>query len=62
MVWANCVSEDRGDGALVLIPPDVSKIRLVTSVPTALVASVTRYNAGCAIPERMRLRVAMACW
>ena len=59
MDWANCMSEDRGDGALILIPPDVSKTRLVTSLPTALVASITRHNARSAAAERMRLRLAL---
>ena len=35
------------------------KTRLVTSLPVGLVAAVTRHNAGCAVPERMRLRVAL---
>lgn len=59
ITWANCVTEDRGDGALILIPPDVAKTRLVTSLPLGLVTAVTRHNAGCAVPERMRLRVAL---
>jgi hypothetical protein len=59
IVWANCLSEDRGDGALILIPPDVPKTRLVTSLPTGFVAAVSRYNTRCAAPERMRLRVAL---
>jgi tetratricopeptide (TPR) repeat protein len=59
IVWANCVSEDCGDGVLILIPPDVSKTRLVTSLPAGLAAAVARHNAGCAEPERMRLRVAL---
>lgn len=59
IAWANCVSEDRGDGALILIPPDVAKTRLVTSLPAGLVAEITRHNAGSAAPERMRLRVAL---
>jgi len=59
IAWANCVSEDRGDGALILIPPDVPKTRLVTSVPAGLVAAVTRHSGGCAAPERMRLRMAL---
>jgi hypothetical protein len=57
--WAHCVSEDRGDGALILVPPDAPKTRLVTRLPTGLVAAITRHNAGCAVPERMRLRVAL---
>ncbi len=59
VVWAKCVSEDRGDGALILIPPDVPKIRLVTSLPGRLAAAVSWHNARYAIPERMRLRVAL---
>ena len=57
--WESCVSEDRGDGALILIPPEVPKTRLVTSLPGMLAAAVSRHNAGCSVPERMRLRVAL---
>jgi len=57
IVGVNC--EDRGDGALILIPPDVPKTRLVTSLPTRLMAAIARHNAGRAEPERMRLRVAL---
>jgi hypothetical protein len=39
IAWADCVSEDRGNGALILIPPDVPKTRLVTRLPTGLVAA-----------------------
>src|SRR5215831_19073094 len=59
IAWAKCVSEDRGDGALILVPPDVPKARLVTSLPAGLVAAVNRHNAGCAEQERMRLRMAL---
>ncbi len=57
--WESCVSEDRGDGALILIPPEVPKTRLVTGLPVMLAAAVSRHNAGCSVPERMRLRVAL---
>jgi tetratricopeptide (TPR) repeat protein len=57
--WGNCVSEDRGDGALILIPPEIPKAYLVTSLPGMLAAAVSRHNAGCARPEQMRLRVAL---
>ena len=59
IAWDSCVSEDRGDGALILIPPDVSKARLLTSLPGMLAAVVSRHNARCTRPERMRLRVAL---
>ena len=59
IAWEHCVSEDRGDGALILVPPDVPKTRLLTGLPGILAAAVSRHNAECAQPERMRLRVAM---
>jgi tetratricopeptide (TPR) repeat protein len=57
--WDSCVSEDRGDGALILVPPEVPKTLLVAALPGLLAAAVSRHNAGCTVPERMRLRVAM---
>jgi hypothetical protein len=56
--WDSCVSEDQGDGAIILIPPEVPKTRLVTSLPGVLAAVVGRRNAGGSVLERMRLRVA----
>src|SRR5262245_49244498 len=34
--WKDCYHEDRGDGALILIPPEVSKNLLVASWPVEL--------------------------
>ena len=57
--WDSCVSEDRGDGALILIPPEVPKTRLVAGLPGLLAGAVYRHNTGSGVPERMRLRVAL---
>lgn len=57
--WDNCANEDRGDGALILIPPEVPKAHLVASLPGALAGAVSRHNAGSSAPERIRLRVAL---
>jgi tetratricopeptide (TPR) repeat protein len=57
--WERCVSEDRGDGALILVPPEVPKACLVTGLPGLLAAAVSRHNAGRAGPEQMRLRMAV---
>jgi tetratricopeptide (TPR) repeat protein len=57
--WDSCVSEDRGDGALILIPPEIPKALLVTGLPDLLAAAVGRHNAECAGPQRMRLRMAL---
>ena len=59
MEWETCESEDRGDGALILVPPEIPKAYLVTTLPGMLVAAVSRHNATCAGPEQMRLRVAL---
>ena len=59
VAWDNCVSEDRGDGALILVPPEVPKTCLVTILPSRLAAAVSWHNGRCAVPERMRLRVAL---
>jgi len=57
--WDSCVSADRGDGALILVPPEVPKTLLVTGLPGMLAAAVSRHNARCSEPERMRLRMAL---
>ena len=59
IAWDGCISEDRGDGVLILVPPDVPKTRLLVGLPGILSAVVGRHNAGCAVPEQMRLRVAV---
>jgi hypothetical protein len=57
--WGSCAREDRGDGALILIPPEVPKTRLVTGLPDRLAAAVSRHDGRCGVHERMRLRVAL---
>jgi tetratricopeptide (TPR) repeat protein len=59
VAWDSCVSEDRGDGALILVPPEVPKTCLVTVLLGRLTAAVSWHNARCAVPEQMRLRVAL---
>jgi len=57
--WAECVTEDRGDGALVLVPPTVPKSWLVTRLPAHLTEMLVRYNAACPAQARIRLRMAL---
>jgi hypothetical protein len=57
--WSNCMTEDRGDGALILVPPEVPKSLLVSKVPGALVDAVSMHNEACSIQARMRLRMAL---
>ena len=57
--WAECVTEDRGDGVLILIPPSVPKSRLVEQLPAYLTELLAQHNAGCRAQVRIRLRVAL---
>jgi tetratricopeptide (TPR) repeat protein len=57
--WAGCVTEDRGDGVLVLVPPVVPKSWLVTRLPAFLAEALACHNAAHPEEERIRLRVAL---
>ncbi|GAA0569598.1 hypothetical protein [Actinomadura livida] len=51
--------EDRGDGALVLVQPDVPKERLAGPFPLKLAASLERHNSGAPPGARIKVRVAV---
>ena len=57
--WDDCATEDRGDGALILVPPIVPKSLLVTGLPACLAGNLARYNAACPAHEQIRLRMAL---
>src|ERR1700733_415571 len=59
MCWEDCYHEDRGDGALILIPSDVPKSLLVTDVPRELAAALSEHNQAHARQARIRLRLAV---
>jgi hypothetical protein len=44
--WQCCRWEDHGDGVLILVPPEIPKARLVTSLPDRLEAALARHNAA----------------
>lgn len=54
-----CFVENRGDGALILVPPEVSKNVFATSFPDGLVRALRRHNAVHAKQAAVRLRVAV---
>jgi class 3 adenylate cyclase len=56
--WHACVRSDRGDGALVIIPPAIPVTGLV-AVPDRLRALVRRHNHVSSDAARLQLRVAM---
>lgn len=55
----SCESEDRGDGALILVPPDVSKSTIADRLPDRLVAALRRYNSTRVPKAQFTLRVAL---
>jgi len=57
--WDICYHEDRGDGALVLVPPHVHKILFSDRMPIRLAEELRRYNQHHPEQERIRLRMAL---
>ena len=57
--WADCVTEDRGDGVLVFVPSVVPKSWLVTRLPAYLAEALARHNAAHPEQERIRLRMVL---
>lgn len=56
---ASCYCEDRGDGAMILIRPDVPKELLAGLFPARLAALLERHNGGAPPDARIRVRVAV---
>lgn len=59
IVLADCHHEDRGDGVLVLIPPDVAKSVLIERLPHGLAAVLREHNETHGAQEQIRLRVSI---
>jgi tetratricopeptide (TPR) repeat protein len=57
--WDDCYREDRGDGVLILVPPQVPKAVLAAGVPGALAAAVRAHNQLHGPDARMRLRLVL---
>lgn len=56
---ASCYCEDRGDGAMILIRPDVPKELLAGPFPARLAALLERHNGAAPPDARIRVRVAV---
>jgi NTP-dependent ternary conflict system VMAP-like protein len=54
-----CMVEDRGDGAMILLPPEVDNSKLADQLPSRLVAWLRRYNAVHSAAAAVQLRVAL---
>lgn len=57
--WDVIRQEDRGDGALILAPADVSKSKFVDQLPQRLQAGLRRHNLSHPEQAQIRIRVAL---
>lgn len=57
--WEQCETHDRGDGAMILVPPDVSKNRLVARLPGLVQEGLAAHNGKYPPQGRIRLRLAL---
>jgi hypothetical protein len=56
--WAECFCEDRGDGALIVIPPEIGVKGLIDPLPDKLRALIRWHNHVSAVTADMQLRAA----
>lgn len=56
---STCYIEERGDGAVILVPAEVVPIRLTDELPSRLVAGLRRHNAVHSAAAAIQLRVAL---
>ena len=57
--WDSCDHEDRGDGVLVLAPPEEPKAKFVESLPGELARAQAEHNGTHGEQEQFRLRMAL---
>ncbi|MDR6593576.1 tetratricopeptide repeat protein [Saccharothrix longispora] len=57
--WEDCYHEDRGDGVVVLVPPEYAKAPLVEVLPEVLARELRAHNDTSPAAQRTRLRVAV---
>ncbi|WP_104476806.1 tetratricopeptide repeat protein [Actinokineospora auranticolor] len=57
--WGICFLENTGDGAIVIVPPQVSKVLLLDPMPGCLLAALAEHNRGAELGHRVRMRLAV---
>lgn len=57
-VWDNCITEDRGDGLLIIVPPHIPTVRVMAPLNQELPGALRRHNHTYSDSVRIRLRVA----
>lgn len=58
-LWEACISEDRGDGLLIVVPPRVTTTKIVECVHRELPGRLRLHNRTYGESARIRLRVAV---
>ena len=56
--WKSCFPEDRGDGALVVIPPSIAAKAIIDPLPERLRSLIRRHNHVSCDAARIQLRAA----
>jgi class 3 adenylate cyclase len=59
VTWLDCHREDRGDGALIIVPPEIPTESVVDPLLARLAAELKHYNRQAAPETRIQLRVAL---
>jgi len=57
--WADCYYEDRGDGAVIVVPPTISTLRVVDPLIPELAARLRQYNRRASEVVLIQLRAAL---
>ena len=57
--WAACYREDRGDGAVIVVSPTISTLRVVDPLVAELAGRLRQYNRRASEVVRIQLRVAL---
>jgi hypothetical protein len=57
--WDTCRREDRGDGELIIVPPDIPTAQVIERLVGVLPAELKRHNRTYGAPSQLRLRVAV---
>ncbi|MFI5587879.1 hypothetical protein ACIA5G_22700 [Amycolatopsis sp. NPDC051758] len=57
--WDVCFVENTGDGAMILLPPEIAKVDLVAQLPERMHAELRRYNVVHSETSRMHFRLAL---
>jgi hypothetical protein len=56
--WARCFHEDRGDGALIVVPPGIASKSIIDPLPERLRVLIRRHNHIARDAARIQLRAA----